>query len=53
MIESPKNHERHQVTSVSRHLATSSLAVTSDVYGRWESAERKREALAMEGVFGV
>jgi integrase len=42
-----------QITWLSRHLGHSSLAVTSEVYGHWERAERRREALAMEGVFGV
>lgn len=43
---------RH-VTWLSRHLGHSSLAVTTEVYGHWERAERKREAAIMEGVFGV
>jgi integrase len=42
-----------QITWLSRHLGHSSLAVTTEVYGHWESAERKREAKAMDGVFGV
>lgn len=41
------------ITWLSRHLGHSSLAVTSEVYGHWERAERKREAQAMAGVFGV
>jgi integrase len=42
-----------QVTWLSRHLGHSSLDVTTEVYGHWERAERKREAQAMAGVFGV
>ena len=42
-----------QITWLSRHLGHSSLAVTTEVYGHWERAERKREAAMMEGVFGV
>ena len=42
-----------QVTWLSRHLGHSSLKVTTDIYGHWERAERKREAALMEGVFGV
>ena len=42
-----------QITWLSRHLGHSSLAVTTEVYGHWERAERKREAALMEGVFGV
>lgn len=42
-----------QITWLSRHLGHSSLKVTTDVYGHWERAERKREAALMEGVFGV
>jgi integrase len=42
-----------QITWLSRHLGHSSLKVTTDVYGHWERAERKREAELMEGVFGV
>lgn len=42
-----------QITWLSRHLGHSSLQVTTDVYGHWERAERKREANQMEGVFGV
>ena len=42
-----------QITWLSRHLGHSSLAVTTEVYGHWERAERKREARLMEGVFGV
>jgi integrase len=43
----------HPITWLSRHLGHSSLAVTSEVHGHWEAAERKREAELMEGVFGV
>ena len=42
-----------QITWLSRHLGHSSLAITSEVYGHWEHAERKREAALMAGVFGV
>jgi hypothetical protein len=42
-----------QVTWLSRHLGHSSLKITTDIYGHWERAERKREAELMEGVFGV
>jgi len=41
-----------QITWLSRHLGHSSLAVTTETYGHWERAERKREAAMMEGVFG-
>lgn len=41
------------VTWLSRHLGHSSLAVTTEVYGHWEPAERRREAREMAGVFGV
>jgi integrase len=42
-----------RITWLSRHLGHSSLKVTTDVYGHFERAERKREAAMMEGVFGV
>ncbi len=42
-----------QITWLSRHLGHSTLNVTTDVYGHWERAERKRETALMEGVFGV
>jgi len=42
-----------QITWLSRHLGHSSLQITTDVYGHWERAERRREAALMEGVFGV
>ena len=42
-----------QITWLSRHLGHSSLSVTTEVYGHWERAERKREMALMEGVFGV
>jgi integrase len=42
-----------QITWLSRHLGHSSLKVTTDIYGHWERAERKREMALMEGVFGV
>lgn len=42
-----------QITWLSRHLGHSSLKVTTDIYGHWERAERRREAALMEGIFGV
>jgi integrase len=42
-----------RVTWLSRHLGHSSLKVTTDVYGHFERAERKKEAELMAGVFGV
>jgi integrase len=42
-----------QTTWLSRHLGHSSLKVTTDIYGHWERAERKRQAAKMEGVFPV
>jgi integrase len=42
-----------QIIWLSRHLGHSSLSVTTDIYGHWERAERKREAALMDGVFGV
>jgi len=42
-----------RITWLSRHLGHSSLKVTTDIYGHFERAERKREAELMEGVFGV
>jgi integrase len=41
-----------QVTWLSRHLGHSTLKVTTDVYGHFERAERKRQAEVMEGAFG-
>jgi integrase len=41
------------ITWLSRSLGHSSLAVTTEVYGHFERAERRREAEAMEGVFGI
>ncbi len=41
-----------QITWLSRHLGHSTLKVTTDIYGHWERAERRREAQQMEGVFG-
>jgi len=35
---------------LSRHLGHSSLDVTTEIYGHWEHAERKRQAEAMAGV---
>jgi integrase len=40
------------VSWLSRHLGHSSVNVTTEVYGHWEAAERKREADLMAGVFG-
>ena len=42
-----------QITWLSRHLGHSTLKVTTDIYGHWERAERRREAHQMEGVFGI
>ena len=42
-----------QITWLSRHLGHSSLKVTTDVYGHWERAERKKQAARLEGAFGV
>jgi len=42
-----------QITWLSRHLGHSTLKITTDTYGHWEAAERKREARLMAGVFGV
>jgi integrase len=42
-----------RITWLSRHLGHSSLKVTTDIYGHFERAERKREAELMAGVFGV
>lgn len=41
------------VTWLSRHLGHSSLKVTSDVYGHFERAERKRQTKRLEGAFTV
>jgi len=41
------------VTWLSRHLGHSTLQVTTDVYGHWERAERKRQASLLAGAFGV
>jgi integrase len=38
---------------LSKHLGHSSLDVTSNVYGHFEKATRRREAEAMAGVFGI
>ena len=38
---------------LSKRLGHSSLDVTSNVYGHFEKATRRREAEAMAGVFGV
>jgi integrase len=45
--------DRGEHVWLSRHLGHSSLKVTTDTYGHWEAAERKREARQMAGVFGV
>jgi integrase len=42
-----------RITWLSRHLGHSSLKVTTDIYGHFERAERRKEAELMEGVFGV
>jgi integrase len=42
-----------RITWLSRHLGHSSLKVTTDIYGHFERAERKKEAGLMAGVFGV
>ena len=42
-----------QITWLSRHLGHSTLKVTTDVYGHWERAERKRQAERLTGVFGI
>jgi integrase len=42
-----------QITWLSRYLGHSSTNITTETYGHWERAERKREAELMEGVFGV
>jgi integrase len=42
-----------QITWLSRHLGHSSLKVTTDIYGHFERAERKKQVAMMEGVFGV
>ena len=42
-----------QITWLSRHLGHSSLKVTTDIYGHWEAAERRKQALMLEGAFGV
>jgi integrase len=42
-----------RITWLSRHLGHSSLKVTTDIYGHFERAERKKEAELMAGVFGV
>jgi integrase len=41
------------VSWLSRHLGHGSLKVTTDIYGHWERAERKKQAARLEGVFGV
>jgi integrase len=42
-----------QVTWLSRHLGHSTLKVTTDIYGHWERAERRRQAERLIGVFGI
>jgi integrase len=42
-----------QITWLSKHLGHSSLKITSDVYGHWETAEKKAQAEQMAGVFGL
>jgi len=41
------------LTWLSRHLGHSSLAVTTEIYGHFERAERKRQIAEMAGQFGV
>lgn len=40
-----------QITWLSRHLGHSSLAVTTEIYGHFERAERRLQAAKMEGAF--
>jgi integrase len=42
-----------QLTWLSRHLGHSSLAVTTEVYGHWERAERRAQMNRLTGVFSV
>jgi hypothetical protein len=42
-----------RITWLQRHLGRRTLSVTVDRYGHWERSEQRREALQMEGVFGV
>jgi integrase len=42
-----------QITWLSRHMGHSSLKVTTDIYGHFERAERKKQIEQMAGVFGV
>jgi integrase len=42
-----------QITWLSRHLGHSSLAVTTEIYGHFERAERRLQAAKMEGAFPV
>jgi len=41
------------ISWLSKHLGHSSLDVTSNVYGHFEKATRRREAQAMAGAFGI
>ena len=49
----PRAVARQPVTPTPAEPRHSSLDVTSNVYGHFEKATRKREAEAMAGVFGV
>lgn len=42
-----------ELTWLSRHLGHGSLKVTSDIYGHFERAERKKQAAKLEGAFAV
>ncbi len=44
---------RRPIFWLSKHLGHSSLNVTSNVYGHFEKATRRREAQAMAGAFGI
>jgi len=42
-----------EITWLSRHLGHGSLKVTSDIYGHFERAERKKQAAKLQGAFAV
>jgi integrase len=42
-----------ELTWLSRHLGHGSLKVTSDIYGHFERAERRKQAAKLEGAFAV
>ena len=42
-----------EITWLSRHLGHGSLTVTSEIYGHFERAERKKQAAKLEGAFAV